>query len=80
MTFNQILESEKDFLVPREVAEVLGCAPYSINVQAKEDPGKLGFPVVMLGTRVLIPRLAFIRWVNYGNAPTIAAEPEAQHA
>lgn len=67
MTLQEIRESEKDFLVPEEVAPVLGCKPYTINLQAKEDPGKLGFPVAVLGTRVKIPRQGFLYWMTYGN-------------
>ena len=69
MTFSEIEQSEKDFLTPSDVAPVIGCMAYSLNVQAKEDIGKLGFPAALIGTRLLIPRLAFIRWVRYGNAP-----------
>lgn len=72
MTFSQIQSSDKDFLIPTDVAEVLKCMPYSINVQAKSDPSKLGFPVIVSGTRVRIPRLAFIRWMLCGNAPVSA--------
>ena len=68
MTFQQIRESEKNFLTPADVAEVLGCKPYSINCQVKADAGKLGFPVCMMGDTVRIPRLAFIHWMQYGNA------------
>ena len=68
MTFQQIQESEKNFLTPKDVAEVLGCMPYSINCQAKDDPARLGFPICMMGSMVRIPRLAFIHWIQYGNA------------
>lgn len=68
MTFKEIEQSDKDFLIPADIAPVLGCKAFSINVQAKDDITKLGFPAAKIGTRVLIPRLAFIRWVRYGNA------------
>lgn len=71
MKYEEILTSEKDFLIPKDVAEVLGCKPYSINTQAKENPAKLGFPVTVMGANVRIPRLGFIRWMQYGNAPVI---------
>lgn len=69
MTFEEIERSSKDFLIPSDVAQVLGCKPYSLNVQAREDISALGFPAAKIGTRVLIPRLGFIRWIKYGNAP-----------
>ena len=71
MKYEEILTSDKDFLIPKDVAEVLGCKPYSINTQAKENPAKLGFPVTVMGANVRIPRLGFIRWMQYGNAPVI---------
>ena len=57
---------DKPMLAPAEVAPVLGCSPYTINLQAQRDPGMLGFPVVVMGRRVRIPRLAFIRWYYGG--------------
>lgn len=64
MTLDELRASEKDFLTPSDVAEVLGCMPYSINLQCKDDPSKLGFPVCVLGTRVKIPRAGFLRWME----------------
>ena len=52
----------KPFLVPTDVAAFIGCNPYSINLQAQYKPEKLGFPVIVLGRRVKIPRDGFIRW------------------
>ena len=72
MTFQEIMESDKDFLVPADVAGVLKCDQYSINVQAKADPGKLGFPVCLMGVSVRRPRRAFVHWMLYGNAPVHA--------
>ena len=64
MTVMEIKNSTKDFLKPEDVAEVLGCHPYSINLQAKDDITKLGFPASLIGTRVRIPRLAFLNWMG----------------
>ncbi len=64
MTLQEIVNSNKVMLIPADVCEVLGCKPYSINVQAQEDPVKLGFPVSVIGTRVRIPREAFLRWLG----------------
>lgn len=69
MTLHEIESSDKDFLTPEDVREVLGCMPYTINLAAKEAPEKLGFAVSVMGTRVRIPRKAFLHWMNYGNAP-----------
>ena len=67
MTFDEILKCDKPFLTPSDVAEVLGCKPYSVNTQAKADITKLGFPASLIGTRVRIPRIGFINWITGGN-------------
>ena len=66
MTLDEMRTSTKDFLTPSDVAPVIGCDPYSINVQAKTDIHALGFPAALIGTRVRIPREGFIHWVKYG--------------
>lgn len=68
MTLEQIRNSNEYMLTPEDVREIIGCGPYSINIQAKNDPSKLGFPVCLIGTRVRIPRLGFLHWMEYGNA------------
>lgn len=44
--------------------EVLGVAPQGIREQAKRDPSKLGFPVIVIKHRVKIPRIPFIQFMT----------------
>lgn len=60
MTMQEIQDYRRDYLTPAQVASVLGCDPQDIRVAAKEKPGLLGFNVTVIGTRIKIPRLAFI--------------------
>ena len=64
MTMKELMESDKEMLTPTDVAPILGCAPYSINVQCNEDPSKLGFSATLIGRNVKIPRRAFIKWLT----------------
>ena len=64
MTLSEMKGVSRDYLTPKEVAGCLGCTPYAINQQAAADAGKLGFPVIMVGKRVKIPRVAFIRFME----------------
>ena len=66
MTLNDIKAMDKEFISPAVVAQVIGCNPQSIRIQARENPAALGFPVSVQGTRTRIPRLAFISWVEGG--------------
>ena len=45
-------------------AQILGCHPQSLRDQARRDPSALGFPVSIIGRRVIIPREPFIKWIN----------------
>ncbi len=44
--------------------QVLGCDPHYIRLEARRNPEKLGFPVIVLQNRVRIPRIAFIRFME----------------
>ena len=64
MTINEIKLSTKEILTPADIAEVLGCDPQSIRVRARQRPELLGFPVIVLGSRVKIPRRPFLRYLG----------------
>lgn len=64
MTLNDIEKMDTEFLIPEQVAAILGCNAYAINVQVRDNPAALGFPTVKLGSRVKIPRLAFLRFMK----------------
>lgn len=67
MSIEELKAHGKDFLTPKDVAKCLGCTAYAINQQAAADASKLGFPVIMVGKRVKIPRKAFIRFMEGGD-------------
>lgn len=64
MTLDEIRNSTKEVLTPADIADVLNADPQDIRVQAKRNPERLGFNVAVIGSRVKVPRLAFIRWVE----------------
>jgi hypothetical protein len=64
MTLEEIRKSDKVWLTPSDVAEVLGCDPHSIRIQAHTAPERLGFPVCVVGSRTKIPRKPFLAFVD----------------
>ena len=58
----QIRNSDKPYLVPREIAAVFGCSPYVINIKARD--GTLEFPFFRSGSRIKVPREAFLKWLD----------------
>lgn len=61
-TLTEIEAINQNMLTPAMVAEYLGVSPQAIRVQAKNRPELLGFPVIVIGSRVKIPKNAFIKF------------------
>ena len=64
MTFADIENIREEVLTPLQVGAFLHINPQSIRAQAKEAPELLGFPVIVIGSRVLIPRRAFLAYIT----------------
>lgn len=64
MTLNEIRESSKEVLTCQDVATVLQCSPATLHLQAVEQPWRLGFPVIVMGSRVKIPRRPFLNFME----------------
>lgn len=64
MTLDEIRAIDREYLLPREVAAVLGTTDQGIRVWARQRPDGLGFPVVCIGSRVKIPKKGFLNWME----------------
>ena len=64
MTLDEIRTSDKPFLIATDISDILGCDPHNIRLMAKQRPELLGFPVCVVGTRVKIPRVPFIHFLD----------------
>lgn len=73
MTITEMQNSSQVWLTPLDIAPVLECDPNLIRRQAQDDPSKLGFPVVVLCSRVKINRKGFLKFLGEENAATPAA-------
>lgn len=61
------LKAMNDYIItPTIAAEYLKRSPYNISVAARDCPESIGFPTSRIGTRTLIPRLPFIRFLEDG--------------
>lgn len=59
-----IRTTARPMLTPDEVGFILGVNPQSIRNQARVIPNTLGFPVAVVGNRVLIPRKPFLKFIG----------------
>ena len=65
MTLEEIAVLDREYLIPSDIAPLLGVKPYHINIQVREDKkngvNSFCFPTVLIGSRVKIPRRAFLQ-------------------
>lgn len=64
MTISELELSDRIFVTARDVDDIIGCSAENIRSQAQDDPSKLGFPVVVIGNRLRIPRIPFLRFIG----------------
>lgn len=64
MTICEVENLETEVLTPAQVASVLHTDPTAIRLAARRFPEKLGFPVICIGSRVKVPRMAFLKWLK----------------
>lgn len=64
MTLKELRELEREYLTADQIAGVLGSDPQTIRTAARADPQRLGFPVIVIGSRVKIPRVPFLRYMG----------------
>ena len=61
MTLEDIEMLDKEMLVPTDIAPILGCTPYTINVATRDGKNPFPFPIIRMGTRVRIPKRLFLK-------------------
>lgn len=64
MTLEDLMADTRILVDAADVAPILGVNPQSIRGQAHLDPAYLGFRVIVIGDRTLIPRKPFIEYIT----------------
>ena len=59
-----VQKTDREFYTAAEVCFVLGSDPQTIRDTARQRPELLGFPVVLVKSRVKIPRIPFLRFMG----------------
>lgn len=68
MTIEELKNSTRILVDAEDVAKILGVNPQSIRGQAHLDPRFLGFRVIVIGDRTMIPRKPFLEYIGEGTA------------
>lgn len=71
-----IVDSDKVFLTPADVAPILGMDPHSIRLTARQRPELLKFEFILSGNRTKIPRVPFLRYIGINVEPQPTEEPQ----
>lgn len=66
-TLDEIAALPCEVLTCAQIAPVLGANPSTLHLQAVERPELLGFPVIVAGSRVKIPKTPFLRFMRGEN-------------
>lgn len=68
-TLEQLAAIQREYLIPTEVAPLLGVDAYSISVMVREDKrtgrSSFPFPTMRIGTRTKIPKRPFLTAMGY---------------
>ena len=64
MTLDEIEAIPAEVLTPAQVAPVLHLDQDTMRGQARTCPARLGFPVIVAGSRVKIPKKSFVKFMR----------------
>lgn len=65
-TLEEIALLPKQMLLATDISSYLEIDPGIIRWQAQHDPDKLGFPVIVVKSRVKIPKAGFLEYCQHG--------------
>ncbi len=63
-TLSELQSMDKAFLTPADICGVLGSDAQTIRVSARQRPDLIGFDFIMVGNRMKIPRIPFLRFMG----------------
>jgi len=64
MTIQDLQALDTPTITVKQASAVLGMEPLTLRWQARDNPEKLGFPVIVAKSRTYIPRLPFIQYLT----------------
>ena len=66
MKLADIEAMDKELLLMEDIAPFIGADPQNLRSQAQDNPNMLGFPVIVVGSRVMVPKAGFVHYMKYG--------------
>ena len=63
-TLDEVIACKSEVLAAADISGIIHIDPQDIRDQARKDPSKLGFPVIISKQRIKIPKQAFIKFMR----------------
>lgn len=63
-TLQDVMEMQEDTITPAIAGDVLGCTGHLLGRMCHEEPEKIQFNFQCIGVRTIIPRMAFVNWMQ----------------
>ena len=63
-TLEALERSTKECLTAQQVSDILKVSKKSFMKAAKTEPDKLGFPIIQIGQRIIVPREPFLKFIH----------------
>lgn len=63
-SLEEIIQLPTEFLTCQQISGVLHADPHAIHTTAVQRPELLGFPVIVYGRRVKVPKMPFVRFMR----------------
>lgn len=66
MTIQELAQDTRSVVFAADISEILHLSPQSIREAARTPQGRkeLGFPVIVCGNQVRIPRISFLQYLQ----------------
>ncbi len=64
MTLEELKEKRPLFVNANDLKDILEIDPANLRSQAQSDPQKIGFPIMVIGTRVKVPVKPFLKFLG----------------
>ena len=67
MNLYDLKKSPATVVTVADISDILKVDPQSLRKQAREDPKKLGFPIIQVGKHIKVPRIPFLHYLGEDN-------------
>lgn len=69
MTLKEVEALPTEALDVKQICACIGCDPMTFRIRARSNPEQLGFPIIIIGSRIKAPKEAFLKFMRASLMP-----------